>query len=158
MDYTGTRTDKYDNDAVIDESVDFNRNYPEEVAKSGITTTTPEDAEVGALKGTGIGLGVGLLAGLAALIIPGVGFVFGSGALALAIGGAALTTASGAAVGGLVGYLKDQGVAESDAMRFQNAVGTGGALLAVSLPSSGIGLQEAELLLNKYRATEITSY
>ncbi len=47
--------------------------------------------------------------------MPGVGLVVGGGALALAIGGALGTTAAGAVAGGMAGYLKDQGVSETDA-------------------------------------------
>ena len=70
-------------------------------AKHGISTTTPEDAGEGAVKGTGIGLGVGILASLAALTVPGVGLVLGGGALAAALGATALTAGAGAIAGGV---------------------------------------------------------
>jgi hypothetical protein len=156
-DYDAGRTDRYDttnNQGVVDDD----RTNAESVAKTGITTTTAEDAGTGAIKGTEIGLGLGILAGLATLVVPGVGLVIGGGALAAAVGAAALTTASGAAVGGVIGYLKDQGVNEVDAYKYHARINAGGALLAVSLPSHSIGLQETEMLLNKYGATDISSY
>ena len=51
-----------------------------------------------------------LFNGIAALFVPGVGWVLGGGALASAIVGAAAATAAGAAAGGVYGYLKDQGL------------------------------------------------
>ncbi len=156
--YDSSRTDRYADNNLGEPNYHKDHSQAEAIAKSGITTTTPEDAGVGALKGTGIGLGIGILAGLAALVVPGVGLVVGAGALAGALGVAASTTVAGAAVGGLVGYLKDQGVPESDAQRFHHAVGSGGALLAVSIPSNGVDLQETEVLLNKYGAADISSY
>ena len=154
--YDATTTAPYGTNAVGDARIEPGE--AESVAKQGITTTTAEDAGAGAIKGTGIGLGLGILAGLASLVVPGVGLVIGGGALAAAVGAAALTTAAGAAAGGLVGYLKDQGVNELTATRYQQTIGEGGALLAVSLPSNGIGLQEAEMVLNKYGASDISSY
>jgi hypothetical protein len=156
--YNASVTSPYGTNAVPDGTADIDNTQANSVAKSGITTTTAEDAGVGAVKGTGIGLGLGILAGLAALTVPGVGLVLGGGALAAAVGAAASTTVAGAAVGGVVGYLKDQGIAETDAVRYQQAIGMGGALLAVSLPSNNIGLDEAEQVLNKYGATDISSY
>ncbi len=79
------------------------------VGKEGITTTTPQDAAAGAAVGSGVGLVAGLLAAAAALMIPGVGLVLGGGALAAALGAAAATTAAGAAVGGVTGYLHRHG-------------------------------------------------
>lgn len=79
-------------------------------AKHGISTTTPEDAGSGAVKGAGIGLGLGAVAAIASLLVPGIGLVTGAGALATALGGAALTAGAGAIAGGVTGYLKDQGV------------------------------------------------
>jgi hypothetical protein len=141
---------------LFDENID--NEYSDAMVKSGITTTTAEDAGAGAVKGTGIGLGLGVLAGIASLFIPGVGLVVGGGALAAAIGAAALTTGAGAVAGGVVGYLKDQGIGEVEAARYQQNIGAGGALVAVNLPSNGVDLQAAELVLHKYGATEITSY
>jgi hypothetical protein len=157
-DYDTARTDRYDRSTANAYGNTNDSSSGDAAAKSGITTTTAEDAGVGALKGTGIGLGLGVLAGLASLIVPGVGLVLGGGALATAIGAAALTTGAGAIAGGAVGYLKDQGVPEAAAHKFQETIGTGGAIIAVSLPSNAVDLQAAELVLNKYGAADISSY
>lgn len=134
----------------------------ENAAKRGISVTTGQDAAAGAAKGAGIGLGVGVLAGIAALAVPGIGTVAGTGLLASAIGtaiaGAVGTTAGGAIAGGVAGYLKDQGVEGSVADRYNQTVIGGGALLAVSLPSNNVDVATGQALLEKYGASNITNF
>ncbi len=127
-------------------------------AKGGVTTTTGADAAKGAAKGAGIGVAVGAAAVVASLFIPGLGLVTGAGALATALGALAGTTAAGAAVGAIGGYLKDQGVPEQVATRYEDAIKHGGALLAVSLPSGDMDRVTAEQILMKYNATDLNSY
>lgn len=127
-------------------------------AKHGISTTTPEDAGEGAVKGTGIGLGVGILASLAALTIPGIGLVLGGGALAAALGATALTAGAGAIAGGATGYLKDQGVPHEAAERYHGTVAGGGAVLSVSIPSGDVDEATAQSVLSKYGAADVNSY
>jgi len=130
----------------------------ETAAKHGISTTTPEDAGQGAVKGTGIGLGVGILASLAALAIPGVGLVLGGGALAAALGATALTAGAGAIAGGATGYLKEQGVPGDVAERYHGTVAGGGAVLSLSIPSGKVDLTTAEGILSKYGAADMNAY
>ncbi len=127
-------------------------------AKHGISTTTPEDAGEGAVKGTGIGLGVGILASLAALTIPGVGLVLGGGALAAALGATALTAGAGAIAGGATGYLKDQGIPHEAAERYHGTVAGGGAFLSVNIPSGDVDQATAEAVLSKYGAADVNTY
>ena len=127
-------------------------------AKHGISTTTPEDAGEGAVKGTGIGLGVGILASLAALTIPGIGLVLGGGALAAALGATALTAGAGAIAGGATGYLKDQGVPHDAAERYHGTVAGGGAVLSINLPSGDVDQATAESVLSKYGAADVNAY
>lgn len=127
-------------------------------AKHGISTTTPEDAGEGAVKGTGIGLGVGILASLAALTIPGVGLVLGGGALAAALGATALTAGAGAIAGGATGYLKDQGVPHEAAERYHGTVAGGGAVLSINVPSGDVDQATAESILSKYGAADVNAY
>jgi hypothetical protein len=122
----------------------------ERAAKEGISTTTGADAGAGALKGLGWGVGVGILAGLASLTIPGFGLVLGGGALATALGGAAATAGAGTIAGAATGYLKDQGVDEHVAARYEDTVRSGGALLAVTVPSGPVDEPTATQLLEKY--------
>ena len=130
----------------------------ETAAKHGISTTTPEDAGQGAVKGTGIGLGVGILASLAALTIPGVGLVLGGGALAAAFGATALTAGAGAIAGGATGYLKEQGIPADAAERYQGTVTGGGAVLSLNIPSGKVDQATAESVLSKYGAADVNAY
>jgi hypothetical protein len=120
-------------------------------AKGGISTTTTPDAEAGAAKGAGIGLGVGVAAALAALFLPGIGLVVGGGALALAVAGAAGVTGAGAISGGVLGYLKDQGVDEKHVTTYSDHIEAGGAVVAVDLDNSE-DRTEIENVLTKYSA------
>jgi hypothetical protein len=122
----------------------------DKAAKEGISTTTPEDAALGAAKGAGVGLGVGALAGLASLIVPGFGLVIGGGALATAIAGLVGATAAGAIAGGMVGYLKDQGVPEHAVLAYVSDLQNGGALLEVVLPSGDVDEIAGQDIVSKY--------
>merc|ERR1711974_362833 len=99
----------------------------------GVTTTTKNDASTGALKGTGIGLGVGALAGLASLFVPGYGLVFGGGALLTASLSALGTGAAGTVSGGVTGYLKDQGLDKGLVGDYQHALEHSGAVVGVEV-------------------------
>ncbi len=127
-------------------------------AKHGISTTTPEDAGEGAVKGTEIGLGLGILAGIVSLLVPGVGLVLGGGALATALGGTALAAGAGAVAGGVTGYLKDQGVPGEAVQHYQTAVENGGAILSVNIPSGNVDQAGAEQVLSKYGASNLNAY
>lgn len=160
----GTNVDTYNNTgdmnagAVDRNDVDTEDRGTEEAAKHGISTTTAGDAESGAAKGAGWGLGIGIIGILASLAVPGVGWVVGGGALATAIAGAIGTTVAGAIAGGVTGYLKDQGVPDQVAATYSQNVENGGALLAVTVPSGNVDAGTAEQLLNKYGATNVSSY
>ncbi len=134
------------------------REKTENAAKHGLSTTTSGDAAVGAAKGAGIGLGVGVLAALAAIFIPGVGLVLGGGALATAVAAAVGTTVAGAVVGGVDGYLVDQGVPQEAAIDYNHAYENGGAILAVHVPSNGIDEFAVQSILAKYNASNVSTY
>ncbi len=128
----------------------------EAVAKHGLTTTTGADAAMGAAKGLSVGMGLGILGALAALLVPGVGLVVGGGALAAAF---ASTAAAVAVAGGIVGYLKDQGMGEEVAAQYHARIAAGGAILSVQIPTGDITEIEIESLLVKYGAVGVfTSY
>ena len=123
-------------------------------ATKGITTTTGADALVGAEKGAGVGFGVGALAALASLLIPGFGLVTGGGALMTALAGIAGATAAGAAAGSVAGFLQDQGVTERIALDSEEALKNGHAVLIIHTPTGKIGEFEVRELLSKYHAVE----
>ncbi len=123
--------------------------------KHGITTTTAADARRGAAEGSVVGLGIGLLAGAAALFVPGVGPVLAAGPLWAALSAALGTTAAGAVAGGVTGYLVDQGVSEETATRFGHAVGGGSIVVSVSM-KPGQNTADVEATLAKYGGDTIT--
>lgn len=124
-----------------------------EHAQKGITVTTVGDATTGAMKGAGIGLGLGAVAAIASVALPGVGIVLGGGALATAIAGLAGATAAGAVAGGVTGYLVDQGVEPHHVQSFTSTVETGGALIGVTCPSGDVDGFHIRNLLEKYGGT-----
>lgn len=126
-------------------------------AKSGITVTTPVDAEAGAVRGAGVGVGVGAVAALVSLFIPGVGLVAGGGALAVAIAGLVGSTGAGAIAGAVTGYLKDQGMDWLMAEHFTGTVSQGGALLSIAVPSREVDEATARSIFNKYGAANVTN-
>jgi uncharacterized membrane protein len=127
----------------------------EATAKQGITTTTLNDAAEGAKKGSLWGAGVGIVAGLAALVIPGAGLVYGGGALALALTGAAASAGAGAAAGALTGFLVDQGVDAPEAQEYARTIHSGGAVLEVNVPSGDVSEEEVRTILLKYGSATI---
>lgn len=99
----------------------------------GITTTTPADAAKGAIEGGTVGLALGILAGAAALTIPGAGLVLAAGPLWAAIAGAGAATLGGAVAGGVAGYLEDRGVPSSVATHHAETLGRGSVVVTVHL-------------------------
>ena len=93
-------------------------------------------AAAGALGGGLLGGALGLLVGLGALAIPGIGPVLAGGALAAAFGlggGTAVAGAGiGAAAGGLVGALVGLGLPEAEAKHFEEGFRAGGVLVTVN--------------------------
>lgn len=81
----------------------------------------------GASLGTVLGGGAGLLAGIGALAIPGVGPIVAAGWLVAALTGAGV----GAAAGGLLGSLTGAGVDKDDAEVYAEGVRRGGTLVTV---------------------------
>jgi len=128
-----------------------------DVAGNGITTTTASDATATMPAGAAMGLGVGALAGLAALMIPGIGLVLGGGALATALAGAAGATVAGAVAGGAYGYLKDQGAAESASEHYKQLVENGNIVLAIDTVASRVNAAEIHTIIAKYNGTELAS-
>jgi len=90
-------------------------------------TKAPEGTATGVATGGIIGGTLGLLAGMGALIIPGVGPLIAAGPIMAALAG----VGAGGAVGGVVGALVGMGIPEYEAKRFEGAVKDGGTLLSV---------------------------
>ena len=88
-------------------------------------THTGTGAGTGATLGTVVGGGLGLLAGIGSLAIPGVGPVIAAGWLVATLTGAGI----GAAGGGLVGSLTGAGVSREEADVYAEGVRGGGSLV-----------------------------
>lgn len=133
--------------------------HPESVIEAEgertITTTTSADAVKGAVEGSMVGLGIGLLAGAAALFVPGIGLIAAAGPLWTALAGTVGATASGAVAGGVTGYLKDMGVSDTTAAAHAQTLAGGSVIVIVHLependPAAVTGL------LHKYGGMDLS--
>lgn len=97
-----------------------------------------EGAGFGATGGTIVGGLTGLLVGLGAIAIPGVGPVVAAGSLAAALGSTALGAGIGAATGGLLGALVGAGIPEEDAHIYSEGIRRGGALVMAQVDDSRV--------------------
>jgi uncharacterized membrane protein len=90
------------------------------------TGSKTEDGMVaGATTGGILGGAAGLLAGVGALAIPGIGPILAAGPIAASLAGAAV----GAGTGGLAGALIGAGIPEEEANHYETAVKEGKLLL-----------------------------
>jgi hypothetical protein len=90
-------------------------------------TKAPEGATAGASGGAIIGGALGLLMGLGALTIPGVGPVIAAGPIMSTLAGAG----AGAAAGGLAGALIGMGMPEYEAKQYEEKMNGGNILISV---------------------------
>ena len=77
-------------------------------------------------------LPLGLLAGIGALAIPGLGPFIAAGPIMAALAGMGV----GAAAGGLIGALVGMGIPEYEAKRYEGRVKDGGILVSVHCDNS----------------------
>jgi hypothetical protein len=115
-------------------------------------TKAPEGATTGVGVGGAVGGTLGLLAGLGALAIPGVGPLIAAGPIMGALAGLGV----GGTVGGLVGALVGLGIPEYEAKRYEGRVKDGGVLLSVHCDSSD-EISRAKDILKKTGADDISS-
>jgi len=95
-------------------------------------TKAPEGTTAGVGAGGAIGGTLGLLVGIGALAIPGLGPFIAAGPIMAALAGMGV----GGAVGGLVGALVGMGIPEYEAKRYDGRVRSGGILVSVHCDSS----------------------
>src|ERR1700712_521247 len=95
-------------------------------------TKAPEGTATGAGTGAVVGGTLGLLAGIGALAIPGVGPFIAAGPIMGTLAG----LGSGGLVGGVIGALVGMGIPEYEAKRYEGRVKEGGILLSVHCDSS----------------------
>jgi hypothetical protein len=95
-------------------------------------TKAPEGATAGAGTGVVLGGALGLLAGIGALAIPGVGPLIAAGPIMATLAG----MGAGGTVGGLTGALVGAGIPEFEAKRYEGVIQKGGILLSVHASTS----------------------
>src|SRR6201995_5374079 len=115
-------------------------------------TKAPEGATTGVGVGGAVGGTLGLLAGIGALAIPGVGPLIAAGPIMGALAGLGV----GGAVGGLVGALVGLGIPEYEAKRYEGRVKDGGILVSVHCDSSA-EIDSAKDVLKQAGGADIAS-
>lgn len=115
-------------------------------------TKAPEGTTAGALTGGAIGGTLGLLAGIGALAIPGVGPFIAAGPIMGTLAG----VGSGGLVGGIVGALVGMGIPEFEAKRYEGQIKSGGILLSVHA-DSGEWTRKAKEILKHTGAKDVSS-
>jgi len=105
-------------------------------------TKAPEGATAGATSGAVIGGGLGWLAGIGALAIPGLGPLIAAGPIVALLAGAG----AGGTLGGLTGALIGLGIPEYEAKRYEGRVKQGGILLSVHCDDSKWTKRAKEIL------------
>ncbi len=114
------------------------------------STKAPEGAIAGAGTGGVVGGALGLLAGIGALAIPGVGPLIAAGPIMAALSGAAV----GATVAGIAGALIGMGIPEYEAKMYEGKIRDGNILLAVHCVDKD-QLKKVEELFKANSATDI---
>jgi uncharacterized membrane protein len=109
---------------------DANNEYASHVDVERVDTA--DDVATGAGIGAAIGGLGGLLVGLGALAIPGVGPVIAAGPLLAALTGAGV----GAVTGGIVGALVDMGIPDEDAHIYSEGLRRGHVLVVAQVPDA----------------------
>jgi hypothetical protein len=129
---------------------------PENLGSKPIATEksskAPEGAATGAGSGAVLGGTLGLLAGIGALAIPGVGPLIAAGPIMAALAGVGV----GGAVGGLTGALIGMGIPEYEAKRYEGYLKKGGILLSVHCDTSDEISRAKEILKNTH-AEDVSS-
>jgi len=115
-------------------------------------TKAPEGTATGVTAGGVIGGTLGLLAGIGALAIPGVGPLIAAGPIMGALAGLGV----GGTVGGLIGALVGMGIPEYEAKRYEGHIKEGGVLLSVHCDTSD-EITRAKELLKQTGAEDISS-
>jgi hypothetical protein len=116
------------------------------------STKAPEGAAAGVGTGGVVGGTLGLLAGIGALAIPGLGPFIAAGPIMGALAGLGV----GGAVGGLIGALIGMGIPEYEAKRYEGRVKKGGILLSVHCDNSD-WVERAKDILKRTGGEDIAS-
>lgn len=115
-------------------------------------TKAPEGAATGAGAGAAVGGTLGLLAGIGALAIPGLGPFIAAGPIMGALAG----LGTGGVVGGVIGALVGMGIPEYEAKRYEGLIKEGRILLSVHCDNSD-WVKRAKNILETTGAEDISS-
>jgi hypothetical protein len=137
-------------------AADVSALLPENLGSKPIATEknskAPEGAATGAGSGAVLGGTLGLLAGIGALAIPGVGPLIAAGPIMAALAGMGV----GGAVGGLTGALIGMGMPEYEAKRYEGRLKKGGILLSVHCDTSD-QIKRAKEIMKNTHAEDVSS-
>jgi hypothetical protein len=115
--------------------------------------------EVGAAResvgGAVLGGLAGLVAGISAVALPGVGMVVSVGTLATVLGTTALGAGAGAAAGGIIGSLLDLGIPDQEAELLAEGVKRSGVLVLVTVAEDRVS--EVDQMLKQAGALDTTT-
>jgi hypothetical protein len=114
------------------------------------STKAPEGAIAGVSTGGVVGGVLGILAGVGALAIPGIGPLIAAGPVLAGLSGAAV----GATLGGVAGALVGMGIPEYEAKLYEGKVRDGNILIAAHCETNE-QLKVAEDLFKHNKATDI---
>jgi hypothetical protein len=115
-------------------------------------TKAPEGTTTGVVAGGAIGGTLGLLAGIGALAIPGLGPFIAAGPIMATLAG----IGSGGVVGGIIGALVGMGIPEYEAKRYEGRIKEGGILLSVHCDNNE-WVGRAKDLLKQTGAEDVSS-
>jgi len=115
-------------------------------------TKVPEGTATGATAGAAIGGTLGLLTGIGALAIPGLGPFIAAGPIMATLAG----IGSGGVVGGMVGALVGAGIPEYEAKRYEGRIKSGGVLVSIHADNSE-WVSKAKAILKETGAEDISS-
>jgi uncharacterized membrane protein len=133
-------------DAIGDTSQELGGVSPIEQGEGGHSTAT--SAGIGAV----LGGFAGLLVGLGALAIPGIGPVIAAGPVVSALAGAGL----GAVSGGILAALVDMGIPEEHANIYAEGIRRGGTLVTIRAEDQQVDRVLA--ILNRYHPVDIAKH
>jgi len=112
----------------------------------------PEGTATGATAGGVVGGTLGLLVGIGALAIPGLGPFIAAGPIMAALAG----VGAGGVVGGVVGALVGVGIPEYEAKRYEGLIKNGGILMSIHCDSSE-WVSRAKAFMKETGAEDISS-
>ena len=115
-------------------------------------TKAPEGAVFGASAGGAVGGTLGLLVGIGALAIPGLGPFIAAGPILAALSG----IAAGAAVGGVAGGLVGLGIPEIEAKQYEGKI-KGGNILISAHTEDDAARKTAKGIFERHGATDIVT-